>query len=117
LGEFPGLSGWLETINKNDAGIMLVAMMAFAGVVWLYNARFVFPRLLPFARELLLMVFWATFGVMTIYKVADPISITNRLFFAFGVLFLLREVFIGIRAIQQWARQPIIDEGEADEAY
>jgi len=59
--EFPGFDKWIAILDRTDKGILLVAMMVFATFVWLFNARFVWPRLMPSARLALAGLFYISF--------------------------------------------------------
>lgn len=58
--EFPQYKQYVELLAQRDQGVLMVAIIAFAGVMWLWLGRFSFPRLLPYLRAATLLLFFTT---------------------------------------------------------
>jgi hypothetical protein len=57
---YPNQQVWVDLVNSRDTGMLWVAFIALCAVLWLWNARFVYPQLLPLARRVVLVVFFAS---------------------------------------------------------
>jgi hypothetical protein len=64
---YPNRQAWVDLVNHRDSGMLWVAFIALCAVVWLWNARFVYPQLLPLARRAVLVVFFVSAVVAAIY--------------------------------------------------
>jgi hypothetical protein len=55
---FPHYQVWLDWMNQRENGLLLRAVLAFSGVIWLFNVRTIAPRLMAPMRWIVLIVFW-----------------------------------------------------------
>jgi hypothetical protein len=47
-------------MNQRENGLLMCAVIAFSGVIWLFNIRAIAPRLMTPMRWIVLIVFWGT---------------------------------------------------------
>jgi hypothetical protein len=57
---FPHYQVWLDWMTQRENGLLLCAVIAFAGVIWLFNLRAIAPRLMAVMSRIILIVFWGT---------------------------------------------------------
>ena len=56
--QFPHYQEWLTWMSQRENGLLLIAVIAVAGVSWLLNVRQIMPRLLPAFRIAALSIFY-----------------------------------------------------------
>ena len=64
---YPAFQAWVQILNERDTGILFVSILALIAVIWLANARFFWPHLLPGFRTAAVWLFFLTAGASVIY--------------------------------------------------
>jgi hypothetical protein len=66
---FPYDDQYIKVVQQRDRGVMMIAIIAFAGLTWLWLGRFNFPRLLPVLRVATVLLFFVTLAYVLISEV------------------------------------------------
>lgn len=67
--KYPNYPQYLEFLRQRDVGMMFLALLVVCCVVMLIEARCLWPKLLPAARNGLVMLWYATLIIMTVKQV------------------------------------------------
>lgn len=65
--EFPRYQEWVTLLANRDQGVLMVAVIAFCGLIYLWLGRFQFPRLLPVLRVATVVLFFVTLAYVVVY--------------------------------------------------
>ncbi len=66
--EFPDIAKWFAVIAMREHGLALVILLVVSAAGLLVNARYLYPRLLPFIRRAVVALFFASFVVLMVSR-------------------------------------------------
>jgi hypothetical protein len=58
LTQYPHYAEWLTWMSQRENGLLLVAVIAVAGIIWLFNVRQIAPKFLPAFSKIALGLFY-----------------------------------------------------------
>jgi len=58
LTKYPHYAEWLDWVSHRENGILLVAVIAVAGIIWLFNMKHIAPKVLPTFSKIGLGLFY-----------------------------------------------------------
>lgn len=64
--EFPRYQEWVTLLANRDQGVLMVAIIAFSGLIYLWLGRFHFPKLLPVLRVATVLLFFVTLAYFVV---------------------------------------------------
>ena len=67
--DYPDFQKWIAMTNARNNGLLLVVVIAVSVVVWLANARFIWPKLLPAFRLITVAAFYVSLALIVIAQI------------------------------------------------